>query len=332
MLKTTLEQWRMFRAVVENHGFYQAGNAINKSQSTIHYAVQKLEKSLNVKLIEVVGRKTRLTNAGELLLRQASHVLDEAHKLEAIGQSLTQDSERQLKIAVDEVFPQKILYNILQDLSAQFPLLRIELMETVLTGSLELLESGQVDICISSTSPNYGFSEQLCMIEFIAVAHKDHVLHQSGQPLTFETLKDHHQIVVRDSGEHADYNDGWLGSEQRWTVSHMRTSIDMISNGFGFAWLPVSEIGEQLTQGLLKPLRLGQSSSRLAQLYLLLNEATILGPAGRSFISAVRYHSKQLAQQSGKQLFIPGIEREEKVLQQNIAVELLAETEMMELV
>lgn len=297
MLKTTLEQWRMFRAVVDNNGFYQAGLAINKSQSTIHYAVHKLEKSLDIKLLEVVGRKMHLTNAGQLMLRQANYVLDEAYKLETIGHRLTEDTERRLKIAVDEVFPQKVLYNILSALSAEFPLLRIELMETVLTGSLEMLEKSEVDISISSISPNYGFSEQLCMIDFIAVAHRDHVLHQNGSEVTFEMLKAHHQVVVRDSAIEADINDGWLGSEQRWTVSHMRTSIDMISSGFGFAWLPVSEIKAQLEQGLLKPLLLGQGAKRTSQLYLLLNEANILGPAARSFIAAIRHQSKRLSSQ-----------------------------------
>ena len=35
MLRITLEQWRMFRAVVEFGGFNQASQGIHKSQSSI---------------------------------------------------------------------------------------------------------------------------------------------------------------------------------------------------------------------------------------------------------------------------------------------------------
>ena len=70
MQRTTLEQWRMFRAVVTAGGFNQAALQVHKSQSSVHHAVGKLEESLGVKLFEVSGRKAVLTEAGELLLRR----------------------------------------------------------------------------------------------------------------------------------------------------------------------------------------------------------------------------------------------------------------------
>ena len=44
MLRITLEQWRMFLAVVEHGGFNQASEAVFKSQSSIHHAVKKIEE------------------------------------------------------------------------------------------------------------------------------------------------------------------------------------------------------------------------------------------------------------------------------------------------
>ena len=46
MLKATLEQWRMFKAVVDAGGFNQAAQLVHKSQSSVHHAVQKLETAL----------------------------------------------------------------------------------------------------------------------------------------------------------------------------------------------------------------------------------------------------------------------------------------------
>ncbi len=57
MLRVTLEQWRMFRSVVQFGGFNQASQGIFKSQSSIHNAVGKIEQSLDVKLFVIEGQK-----------------------------------------------------------------------------------------------------------------------------------------------------------------------------------------------------------------------------------------------------------------------------------
>ena len=45
MARSTLEQWRMFKAVAEHGGFHQAAEVVYKSQSTVHHAVHKLEQN-----------------------------------------------------------------------------------------------------------------------------------------------------------------------------------------------------------------------------------------------------------------------------------------------
>lgn len=293
MLRVTLEQWRMFRSVVQFGGFNQASQGIHKSQSSIHNAVGKIEESLGVKLFVIEGRKTILTEAGELMLRRANFLLDEAAKLEVVGHTLGQGIEGSLRIAVDEIFPQMLLYKVLETISAQFPSLQIELIESVLSGASELLNNDDVDIAISPIVLVDGFSEQLCQIDFVAVANPDHALHALDRELTMEDLKSHRQIVVRDSALFSKKDAGWLGANQRWTVSHSRTSIDMICNGLGFAWLPLTSIEESLAKGLLKPLPLNQNGRRSAQLHLIYKDADNLGPAAKAFLAELRYRCEQ---------------------------------------
>lgn len=294
MLKATLEQWRMFKAVVDAGGFNQAAQQVHKSQSSIHHAVQKLETALGLTLFENDGRRVKLTESGELMLRRASFLLDEAHKIETVASSLHSGTETQLRLAVDIIFPPDMLYNVLSKVSQEFPMLRIEIMETVLNGANALLKSSEVDIAISPFPFPSGFSEDLCSIEFIAVAHPDHPLHHLDRAITREDLKSHRQIVVRDSSSERKGEAGWLGAEQRWTVSHVRTSIDMICQGLGFAWLPVAIIRPQLEQNLLKPLSLDHGTLRNAMLYLSFEDGDRLGPASRAFIGELRYQSMQV--------------------------------------
>ena len=284
----------MFVMVAEHGGFNQAAQAIYKSQSSIHNAVQKIEHSLGVKLFRIEGRKTLLTDAGELVLRRANYLLQEAARVEQVGHTLAEGIESRLRIAIDEIFPQPLLYKALENTSQQYPLLRIELMESILTGARELLENDEADIAVSPVVQKELFNEELCQIEFVAVACPQHPLLQLGRELNLEDLKSYRQIVVRDSAHHKRHDEGWLGANQRWTVSHMRTSIDMIKQGLGFAWLPLTSIWDDLTQGLLTRLPLCSGASRKVNLYLLFSDADKLGPAARTFLGELRHQSIDL--------------------------------------
>jgi len=283
MAKATLEQWRMFKAVVDHGGFAGASAAVHKSQSTVHHAVQKLEVALQIKLLEVKGRKAFLTDSGKLILRRAEFLIEEASKIESVANTLSEGVESTLKIAVDEVFPHPILYQALARTSELYPLLKIDLIESVLTGANELLNNAVVDLAISSI-PIYGIScNQLCDIEFVAVAHPNHPLHQLTETLSFRDLKLYRQIVVRDSGTQTSHDEGWLGADMRWTVSHLRNSIDMVSQNLGYAWLPRTQVSHLIEEEKLKVLNLEQGTTRALKLYLMCNDTDRLGPAAQEF-------------------------------------------------
>lgn len=279
MNRTTLEQWRMLQAVVEHGGFAQAAAAIHKSQSTINHAVHKLQNQLGLPLLEVVGRKAYLTPAGELMLRRAGQLLEQAGQLEDLAGNLAAGTEAEIRIAVDEIFPDEQLACALHELSLAFPNTRVQLFETVLSGGPEMLLTGGVDLLIAGSVPQGFLGEALMRVEFVAVAHPDHPLMHIGRPLNLQDLAAHRQMVVRDSALGQQVDSGWLGAEQRWTVTHIATSVEMIQRGMGFAWLPRSRVAAGLAQGSLVELPLEQGSRRYAELYLTHADPEATGPA-----------------------------------------------------
>ena len=296
MLRTTLEQWRMFQAVAQAGGFSQAADVIHKSQSTIHHGVQKLEESLGIQLLETRGRKVHLTEEGKLMLRRASYILEEAVKVEALAGVLGDGVETELNVAVDHAFPHDLVYECLNRVTAEYALLCINFRETSLSGSNELLTEGEVDLAISPYTLPDCLNEELCAVTFIALAHPSHALHELARDLELEDLKSHRQIVVRDSAREIERDEGWLGAEQRWTVDHLRTSLDLVSRGFGYAWLPEPLCRDAIEAGRLKPLALGKRTRRQVNFYLNFLDADRLGPAARSFLGELRFrtmdHSK----------------------------------------
>lgn len=279
MARTTLEQWRMLLAVVEHGGFAQAAAATHKSQSSINHAVHKLQDQIGLPLLEVVGRKARLTEAGTLMLRRARQLLDQAHQLEDLASGLAEGTEAEIRLALDEVLPPTGIATALETLAAEFPHTRVELIETVLWGGPEKLIAGEADLLVADTVPQGFLGTPLLTTDFVAVAAPGHTLHQAGRELDMQDLAQQRQIVVRDSALRRRTDAGWLGAEQRWTVTHISTSIDMVCRGLGFAWLPMTRIAAHLATGRLCELPLVRGGRRPSTLYLTLADTAGTGPA-----------------------------------------------------
>ncbi|WP_250657601.1 LysR family transcriptional regulator [Alkalimarinus coralli] len=285
--KVTLEQWRMFQAVVEHGGYAQAAEALNKSQSTINYGVKKLQVLLGTEVLQVKGRKAKLTAEGEVLLRRAKLLLDDASSIEKLAETLGKGEEPVVRLAVEVIFPNEILLPCLNEFSLLCPNTRVELLETVLSGTEEILLAGGADIVIAARVPMGFLGEPIFNMEFIAVTHPEHPLQHLGRKVTVQDLRLHRQLVVRDSGVQRKWDAGWLGTEQRWTVSNMTTSINAVCEGLGFAWFPKPIIEKQLQGGVLKPLPLEEGGTRSVELYLVYADKDTAGVAAKTLAELI---------------------------------------------
>jgi DNA-binding transcriptional LysR family regulator len=276
--RITLEQWRCLIAVVEAGGYAQAAAALHKSQSSVTYAVQKLESTLQVRAFEMNGRKARLTLAGEMLYRRARLLLEDADSIERAARRASAGWETEISIATEILFPSWLMFQCLQRFGDESPHTRIEWFETVLDGTPEALRTGKADLAITGSLPTGIPGELLLTVRFVPVAHPDHPLHKLGRPVEYRDLRQHRQILVRDSSANRDKNAVSLDTTQRWTVSHMSTSIGAVSRGCGFAWLPEDKIRSELRSGELKPLQFKDQQLRTQALYLAFADRAGAGP------------------------------------------------------
>lgn len=291
--RITLEQWRCLVAVVEEGGYAQAASVLHKSQSSVTYAVQKLEELLDVKAFAIQGRKAVLTPTGEMLYRRARMLIADAGGIERAARRTSAGWETEIALAVEVLFPTWLLLHCLDAFGAESPQTRIELYETTLGGTPEALQDGSVDLAITPRIPAGFNGEALMPVRFIPVAHPDHPLHQLGRELTLRDLRKHRHLVVRDSGAHRDKNAGTVNAEQRWAVTNMTTSIGAACRGFGFAWFPEEKIRSELRQGALRELPMRGGSERFVQLYLVFADPDAAGPGTRRLAAIIR---EQLAE------------------------------------
>ena len=299
--RISLSQWRALIAVVDAGGYAQAAEALHKTQSTVTYAVQKLESLLGVKAFEIQGRKAVLSPTGRVLYRRARALVEEAEALERAAGSLAAGWEPELRLAVDIVFPTWLLLRCFERLAEQRPEMRIDLLESVLDGAGEALLQGNADLIITGIVPPGFIGEHLLRARFLAVASPDHPLHQLGRELTQQDLRGYRQLVIRDSALGRKRESGWLGAEQRWTVSHKATWIHAAKRGMGFAWFPEDSIRDELRSGELKPLPMRGVTDRYAEMYLVYADPDYAGPGARALAALIREEITGLCKTRGAQ-------------------------------
>ena len=288
--RTSLEQWAVLAAVVDQGGYAQAAAALHRSQSAVSYAVSRLQEELDLPLLAIEGRKAVLTPHGQTLLARARGILKDLNTLELLARSLKQGWESELNLVVDAAFPRERLLKIVAELQRLCPNTQMQLSDAVLSGAEEAIVDGRADVVVTSRVPNGYFGEFLVDVTFIAVAQPDHPLFSVGHELTFDDLARHVQVVVRDSGAKHPRDEGWLGAERRCTVSSMEASLATVKAGLAYAWLPEHVVAESLRNGHLKALPLATGRERRVPLHLVLVRGEVAGPAARAAVECFQRH------------------------------------------
>jgi DNA-binding transcriptional LysR family regulator len=291
--RITLEQWRALQAVVEAGSYALAAEALHKSQSTVTYAVQQIQKLLDVKVFEIRGRKAVITEAGQVLYRRARTLLEEAAALERGAAQMAEEWQPEIRIAVESAFPTWLLLECLAEFARERPETRIEIYETVRSGTLEMLSEGRVDFAIGE--PSGASSAQLMPVRFIMVAHPGHPLHRLRRAITDRDLKRHRRIFIRDTASFREPE--VAGVELRWTVSNKATSIRALTLGLGFAWVPEDTIAEELQDGLLKALPVA-GGPRVVALFISFSDPEFPGKDAARLAEIIRERTRAVCNQA----------------------------------
>jgi len=281
--KISLEQWAAFKAVVDEGSFVQAAEALNKSQSSVSYAIARLNEQLPAPVLQLEGRKASLTEDGKVLYRRATQLLQQAEEAEQTARMLARGLETEITIALDALLEITALIPVLDAFSRQFPLTRLKILETSLSGTEEALLQKRADLVVGSKVPIGFMGTPLKQVHMIAVARPDHPLFrqqrdEDNAEIADWELRSHRQVVLRDTGYRREQDAGWLGSEQRWTVSHFSSSVKILKSGLAFALLPSEWVKSELEQGSLKQLPV-RGAERIIQLYLMSGAVGADGPA-----------------------------------------------------
>lgn len=288
----SLEQWHILKTVVEQGSYQAAADALLKSQSSVSYAIDGLQRSLGVKLFEKQGRKAVLTEVGRQILQRAEQLLNQARGLEQAAADFAAGWEAEISVVVEMIFPVDVVRQSLQQFAERCPKTRIEIYSESLSGVVDSLQGHQVDLALTAQVPTGFVGERLLQSEILRVAAPNHPVFASGVPVSEAELRQFRQVVVRDSGSRRRIDAGWLGADARWTVSSFHDSVPLIVAGLAIGSVPRSLVEPELESGRLRVVEQQGASDRPVYCHLVYPPDLLAGPATESFADCVRNASR----------------------------------------
>src|SRR5207237_783510 len=144
----TIDQFEVFAAVVEEGSFAAAARRMNRAQSAITYAIQKLEDQSGVQLFDRSAYRPVLTEAGAALLPRAQRILAELQQYRLHARQMTMGLEHEVKLAVHPYASPQLLANVLSHFEASFPSVHLHVLVEAKDTALHALHDRAVDLAL----------------------------------------------------------------------------------------------------------------------------------------------------------------------------------------
>lgn len=144
---------RTFMTVAEAPSFAEAGERLNKTQSTVSVQMRRLEEILGVELFTKQGRKNVLTSAGQELLDYAVRIV--RLNDEAVGRFRRPAISGRIRIGTPDDYAETYLPEIFGRFARTHPTIEVSLECQSSERLIQLLEEGQLDIALITMAGPY---------------------------------------------------------------------------------------------------------------------------------------------------------------------------------
>jgi len=274
-MNTTLDEWQILHAVVQLGGFAPAAQQLNRSQSTISYAIARLQEQLGVKLFEQKGRKAHLTETGRVLLADAEPHLTGFHQIEQRARSLASGGQSEIRVSVDSIYPNERLFAALAEFARSFPYVHQKLRQTTFLSADSEFSAQNAHLCVAGLMSREYFVKPILDIRMTAVARRDHPLHLVRRQVSRVDMMQHVLVVIEGIGSGNTKRQPRSPAQRFLPVSTIEAAIDAVRSGLCFGWLPVYRIQPHLDSLEFLPLRMPVGGTREVRLNLVCKDSNL---------------------------------------------------------
>lgn len=173
---------RDFLAVVKHGGFSAAAEKVPRSQPTLSLSVKHLQDELGIALFERLGRRVKLTPAGEAFRDKAEILLDQLASLARFGQDSSAGVRGPVRVGAGEGGVSYLLPEPVRQFKRRHPEIEVIIRNQPVEESLGALKSGDLDFALRSLeSPPRGFDyapAPALRFDRVVIAPKEHEVHR----------------------------------------------------------------------------------------------------------------------------------------------------------
>ncbi|HCJ29806.1 MAG TPA: LysR family transcriptional regulator [Pseudomonas sp.] len=259
LMRMTLRQLRVFRAVCDNHSYSRAAEEMALTQPAVSLQIRQLEELLGQPLFEYTGKKLYLTDAAEALKRTSEDIFGRLESLDMQLSTLQGSLQGQLKLAV-ESSAKYFVPHLFASFRELHPEVSLQLVVVNHAQAIQRLNANRDDLLLISQVPADMDLEFLPFLDnaIIAVAPPSHPLcrkqHLSLQDLTAWPL------LIREPGSGTrraaeQYcNQKRAHFPQTMVLGSLEAQREGVLAGLGLALLPRHAVLRELESGKLHEL------------------------------------------------------------------------------
>lgn len=239
-----IRQLNALVAVVDNGSFSAAAQSLHTVQSNISTHIARLEKELNVSLID---RQTGvLTEEGQLVVERARRVQTELESISLDVKALHSEVSGIVRLGVIGTTGRWVSPILLESMTQKFPRVRIQITDAVTSNLMPLVVQGRVDGAIVNLPISHPDVEVEALFEEepVLVAPNGHPLAKydsltPGILAEFPLLLNPPGVPFRD-GIDKDLESHGIKLTSKAEVDGMRLLASLATDGFGAAILPAT--------------------------------------------------------------------------------------------
>jgi len=288
-----LSGWATLRAIVEKGGVNEAAWALKVSQSAISKRLRSLEKCYGVTLMERVGGRLRLTEAGEKVYLLAALTLDRQLALREEINALT-TGKTSLRMEVTFGIGEHLLPDLLLSFKEQYPDYSIDFRIAYSRNVEKQLAMERVDMVLLEHAPDHPdiLVQKWMEDELWLVCSPEHFLFGT-EWLPVEELTNL-KYVLRE--KQSSITDSLYAALSRIGIDKLNTDlelgsseaiIDILSRGKHVSFMPRFAVNERVSQGELYHIKI-TGFRILRTLWIARNRAALDHPVAEAFINLIR--------------------------------------------
>jgi len=301
MADFSLEQIRVFVAVVDSGGFAAAGRDLGRAQSAITYAIRALEEAVGLVLFDRAGYRPVLTDAGRSLLPRARRLLSDVEDVHRQAGAFARGVEASIALVVDPFVPLDPVARALRELHLLHPSVEVRMRIESRAQATSLLQGNGPALGVLTMTPGSALGsefESLMWRSFslVAVAAPVHPLASEPAPIPVDATRGHMQVVWTPGDATASSADMGVHALDRWYVTDWHAKLALIREGVGWGSLPEHLAQPDIEAGRLVALDMqsweGNDRMPTIPLAIVRRAEAYLRPATRTLIECLRRQSE----------------------------------------